>query len=209
MERRRSGRGGWGRDFGIFIPQRAQGRGRRLGKAIESCGTYAGYFPATLGRIKGYEDIAACVTYLADADGSPLGLDGYMQIRACGTYRCRSQLLAAFSNEGRVALHVVGMLLTITTLVVGTRSVLFLLKHISILKVIQVLGPPLLIGLSLLLAATVRSTTGLLPLLESRMRMKPTTTERAPPPRKHIFPSSERWGRNKQRRARKEKLERK
>jgi len=114
-----------------------------------------------------------------------------MQIRACGTYRCRSQLLTAFSNEGRVALHVVGMLLTITTLVAGARSVLFLLKRISIPKVFRVLGPPLLIGFSLLLAATVRSTTGLLPLLEPRMGMKPTTTERTPPPRKHIFPSSE------------------
>ena len=114
-----------------------------------------------------------------------------MQIRACGTYSCRSQLLAAFSDEGRVAPHVVGMLLTVTTLVVGARSVLFLLKRVSIPKVIRVLGPPLLSGLSLLLATTVRSTTGLLPLLEPRMRMKPTTTERAPPPREHIFLSSE------------------
>jgi hypothetical protein len=129
------------------------------------------------------------VTYLGDADGSPFRLDGYMQIRACGTYRCRSQLLTAFSNEGRVAPHVVGMLLTITTLVVGARSVLFLLKRISIPKVFRVLGPPLLIGLSLLLAATVPSTTGFLPLLEPRMGIKPTTTKRTPPPRKHIFPS--------------------
>src|SRR5215470_13351278 len=92
-----------------------------------------------------------------------------MQIGACGTYRCRSQLLAAFSDVSRVALHVVGMPLTVTTLVVGARSVLFLLKRVSIPKVIRVLGPPLLIGLSLLPAATVCSTTGLLPLLEPRM----------------------------------------
>ena len=72
------------------------------------------------------------MTYLGDADGSPFGLDRYMQIRACGTYRCRSQLPAAFSNESRVALHIVGMLLTVTTLVVGARSVLFLLKRVSI-----------------------------------------------------------------------------
>ena len=137
-----------------------------------------------------------------------------MQIRACGTYRCRSQLLTAFSNEGRVAPHVVGMLLTITTLVAGARSVLFLLKRISIPKVIRVLGPPLLIGLSLLLAATVCSTTGLLQLLELRMGMKPTTTERTPPPRKHIFPSSEPVGEEtqteagKERKARESKRER-
>jgi hypothetical protein len=86
------------------------------------------------------------------------------------------------------------MLLTITTLVAGARSVLFLLKRISIPKVFRVLGPPLLIGLSLLLAATVPSTTGFLPLLEPRMGMKPTTTERTPPPREHIFPSSELLG---------------
>jgi hypothetical protein len=86
------------------------------------------------------------------------------------------------------------MPLTVTTLVVGARSVLFLLKRVSIPKVIRVLGPPLLIGLSLLPAATVCSTTGLLPLLEPRMGMKPTTTERTPPPRKHIFPSSKTVG---------------
>ena len=34
------------------------------------------YFPATLGRIKGYKDIAACVTYLANADGSLCGAKG-------------------------------------------------------------------------------------------------------------------------------------
>src|SRR5215472_14685041 len=111
-----------------------------------------------------------------------------MKIRACGTYRCRSQLLAAFPDEGRIALHVVGMLLTVTTLVVGARSVLFLLKRISIPKVIGVLGPPLVIGLSLLLASTVRSTTGLLPLLEPWMGMKPTPTERTPASREHILP---------------------
>ena len=142
--------------------------------------------------IESYEDIAACVTYMGNVERSSFRFDSYVQIRACGTYRCRSQLLTAFSNEGRVAPHVVGMLLTITTLVVGARSVLFLLKRISIPKVFRVLGPPLLIGLSLLLAATVPSTTGLLPLLEPRMGMKPTTTERTPPPRKHVFPSSER-----------------
>ena len=128
-----------------------------------------------------------------------------MQIRACGTYRCRSQLLTAFSNEGRVAPHVIGMLLTITTLVACARSVLFLLKRISIPKVFRVLGPPLLIGLSLLLAATVLSTTGSLPLLEPRMGMKPTTTERTPPPRNHIFPSSEPVGEETQTEAGKER----
>jgi len=50
-----------------------------------------------------------------------------------------------------------------------------------------VLGPPLLIGLPLLLVATVGPTTGLLPLFEPRMGIKPTTTERTPPPRGHTF----------------------
>src|SRR6266403_2130594 len=116
-----------------------------------------------------------------------------MQIRACGTYRCRSQLLTAFSNEGRVAPHVVGMLLTITTLVAGARSVLFLLKRISIPKVFRVLGPPLLIGL--------------LPLLAARMGMKPTTTKRTPPPRKHIFPSSDPFGKKQTEAGKEEKRE--
>ena len=125
---------------------------------------------------------------MGNAEGSLFGLDSYAQIAACGTYRRRSQPLAPFSDESRVALDVVGMLLTVTTLVIGARSILFLLKRISIPKVIRMLGPPLLIGLSLLLAATVRSTTGLLPLLEPRMGMKPMTTERTSAPREHIFP---------------------
>ena len=121
-----------------------------------------------------------------------------MQIRACGTYRRRSQPLAPFLNQGRVALHVVRMLLTIAALVLGARSVRFLLERIGTMKVIRVRGPPLVIRLSLLLAATIRSTTGLLPLLEPRMGMKPTTTERTPPPREHTFPPVNLWRRKQQ-----------
>jgi hypothetical protein len=90
-------------------------------------------------------------------------------------------LLATFADEGRIAPHVVGMLLAVAALVVSARSVLFLLKRgIGTAKVIRVVGSPLLIGFLLLLAATVRLTTGLLPPLKPRMRMKPTTTERTP-----------------------------
>src|SRR2546430_11491300 len=141
--------------------------------------------------IESYEDIAACVTYMSNADGSLFGFDSYVQIAACGTYRRRSQPLATFSNGIRVALYVVGMLLTVTALVVGARSVLFLLPRINTAKVILVLSPPVLIGFALLLALAVRLTTGLLPFLEPRMGMKPTTTERTPPPRQHTFSSSE------------------
>jgi hypothetical protein len=141
--------------------------------------------------IESYEDIAACVTYLGNVQGSSFRLDRYVQIRACGTYRRRSQPLATFLDESRVAPHVVGMLLTVAALIVGTRSVDFLLVLIGTAKVIRVLGPPLLTGLLLLLAATVRLTTGLLPLLEPRMGIKPTTTKRTPPLREHFFSSSE------------------
>src|SRR5215469_9203057 len=79
------------------------------------------------------------------------------------------------------------MLLTVATLFLGTRSVLFFLKCISAAKVIGVLVPPFLIEPALLLPAAFSSTTGLLPLLEPRMGMKPATTERAPPPREHTF----------------------
>jgi hypothetical protein len=141
--------------------------------------------------IESYEDIAACVTYLGNVQGSSFRLDRYVQIRACGTYRRRSRPLATFLDESRVAPHVVGMLLTVAALIVGTRSVDFLLVLIGTAKVIRVLGPPLLTGLLLLLAATVRLTTGLLPLLELRMGIKPTTTKRTPPLREHFFSSSE------------------
>jgi hypothetical protein len=83
------------------------------------------------------------------------------------------------------------MLLTVAALVVGTRSVDFLLVLIGAAKVIRVLGPPLLTGLLLLLAATVRLATSLLSLLEPRMGIKPTTTKRTPPPPEHSFSSSE------------------
>ena len=77
--------------------------------------------------IESYEDIAACVTYMGNVEGSSFRLESYVQIRTCGTYRCRSQPLAAFLDESRVAPHVVGMLLTVAALVIGTRSVNFLL----------------------------------------------------------------------------------
>jgi hypothetical protein len=55
----------------------------------------------------------------------------------------------------------------------------------------RVLHPPLLIGLSLLLATTLRATTGFLSLVEPWVGMKPTTTERTSPPGEHTVPSSE------------------
>ena len=122
--------------------------------------------------------------------GSLFRPSSYMRIRICGTYRRLSQLLAPFSNESRIAPHVVGMLLAIATLVVGARSVLCLLPRISAAEVIRVLSPPLLIEPPLLFLTALGPATGLLPLLEPRMGMKPTTTERTPPPREHIFPSS-------------------
>jgi len=135
--------------------------------------------------IESYEDIAACVTYMGNVEGSSFRLESYVQIRTCGTYRRRSQPLAAFLDESRVAPHVVGMLLTVPPLVVGTRSVNFLLVLIGAAKVIRVLAPPLPTRLLFLLVATVRLTAGLLPLLEPRMGIKPTTTKRTSPPREH------------------------
>jgi hypothetical protein len=142
---------------------------------------------------------------MGNADGSLFGFDSYVQITACGTYRRRSQPLAPFSDASRVAPHVVGMMLTVVLPVVGARSVLFLLQRINTAKVIRVLSPPLLIGLPLLFAATVGPTARPLPLLEPRMGMKPTTTERTPPPREHTFPSSEPLEEKQNRRERKSK----
>ena len=139
--------------------------------------------------IESYEDIAACVTYMGNMERSSFRLESYVQIRTCVTYRHRSQPLATFLDESRVAPHVVGMLLTVAALVVGTRSVNFLLVLIGAAKVIRVLGPPLPTRLLFLLAATVRLTAGLLPLLEPRMGIKPTMTKRTSPPREHSFSS--------------------
>jgi len=82
------------------------------------------------------------------------------------------------------------MLLTIAALVFSARSIDFLLVRINITKVIWVLSPPLPVGSPLLLAATGRLTTGLLPSLESGMGMKPPSTKRAPPPQEHMSSSS-------------------
>jgi hypothetical protein len=95
------------------------------------------------------------------------------------------------------------MLLTVVALVFGARSVLFLLERIDTARVVRVLRPPSLIAFRLLLAATFGATTGLLPLFEPRMGMKPATTERTPPPREHSFPSRE-LPKEKQNRTRKE-----
>ena len=138
-------------------------------------------------------------------EGSSFRPESYVQIRTCGTYRCRSQPLAAFLDESRVASHVVGMLLTVAALVIGTRSVHFLLVLIGAAKVIRVLGPPLPTRLLFLLAATVRLTAGFLPLLEPRMRIKPTMTKRTSPPCDHSSPPVNFRRRSKQERARKEK----
>lgn len=67
MERRRSGRGGWGRYFGISSLERGQNRGGRLRKAIKPCGTYRDTFPqsftgervTTISRLVGLTGIAA------------------------------------------------------------------------------------------------------------------------------------------------------
>jgi hypothetical protein len=155
--------------------------------------------------IESYEDIAACVTYMGNVEGSSFRRESYAQIRTCGTYRRRSQPLAIFLDESRVAPHVVGMLLAVAALVVETRSVDFLLVLIGAAKVIRVLAPPLPTRLLLLLAATVRLTTGLLPLLEPRMGIKPTTTKRTPPPREHSLSSSQPQKEKQTGRARKEK----
>lgn len=96
-------------------------------------------------------------------------------------------MLAPFSDESRVAPHVVGMLLPVAVHVGGARSVGFLLVRISTAEVIRVLGPPMPIQLLLLLLATLGLATGLLPLFEARMGMKPATTERTPPPWEHTF----------------------
>jgi len=126
---------------------------------------------------------------MGNTERSFFGLDSYVQIRACGTYRGRSQPLAPFADESRVALHVVGMLLTVAAPVVEARSA----------EIIRVLGAPLLIGFALLLLATIRPTTGLLPLFEPRVGTKPATTERTSP-REHVFLLSEHLEEHKPRR---------
>jgi len=136
---------------------------------------------------------------MGNTERSFFGLDSYAQIRACGTYRGRSQPLAPFADESRVALHVVGMLLTVAAPVVEARSVDFFLMLISSAEIIRVLGAPLLIGFALLLLATIRPTTGLLPLFEPRVGTKPATTERTSP-REHVFLLSEHLEEHKPRR---------
>jgi hypothetical protein len=85
------------------------------------------------------------------------------------TYRRGLQLLTLFSDESGLALHVIGMLLTVEAYAVSARSVIFLLMRIGIAEVIRVLSSPLLIRFLLLLTTTLGPTTGLLPLLEPRV----------------------------------------
>ena len=105
------------------------------------------------------------------------------------------------------------MLLAVAPPIVGARSVDFFLVFVSTAEVIRVLRPPLLIGFTLLLAATVGPTTGLLSLVEPRVRMKPTTTERTSPPREHMLllqrtslGEANRGGREENRKSKRERL---
>ena len=159
--------------------------GQKIGKSYRILCDLPGYFPVILCRQKVYDDIAACVTYRDTRLEVFSGGTVRLQIGTCVTYRRLSQLLAPFSNESRVAPHVVGMLLPVVAHIVSARSVLFLLMRIDAAEVIWVLGSPLSIGFLLLLATTFDSATGLLPSLESRVRVVPTTTERTSPPREH------------------------
>jgi hypothetical protein len=138
--------------------------GQKIEKSYRILCDLPRYLLAILCRRKGYDDIAACVTY-----------------------RRGLQLLTPFSDESGVTPHVIGMLLTIEAHVVSARSVLFLLMRIGIAEVIRVLSSPLLIRFLLLPTTTLGPTTGLLPLLEPRVRVIPATTERTPPPREHTF----------------------
>src|SRR6516162_4289154 len=142
MERRRSGRGGWGRDLGIFPSQRAQIGAKNRGKPSDLVG-----LTGTLSRNPLKENGSRRYRGLWDLQGyfarSLFGLERYVRIRTCGTYWRLSQFLAPFADVSRVAPYVVGMLLTVAALVVGARSVLFLLLlRIGTAEVVWVLGPP-------------------------------------------------------------------
>jgi hypothetical protein len=98
------------------------------------------------------------------------------------------------------------MLLAVVAHVFGARSVFFLLLRIDTAEIIWILDSPFLIGLPLLLAATVGPTTGLLPLVEPWIGIKPATTERTSPPRGHaIVPPANILKRSRSRRAEKKK----
>src|SRR5215471_16052771 len=62
MERRRSGRGGWGRNLGIFPSQQAK-LGQKPGKSHRILWDLQRYFSATPWRRMGCDDIEACGTY--------------------------------------------------------------------------------------------------------------------------------------------------
>ena len=117
-----------------------------------------------------------------------------MQITACGTYRLRSLPAAPVPDEDLAAPHIVRVLLAVTALVIGSRSVDLFLERISTLKVVGVLRAPALIGLALVFPATGGPTTGLLPVFEPWMGMKPATTERTPPPLEHKLLPDRRTG---------------
>jgi hypothetical protein len=66
-------------------------------------------------------------------------------------------------------------------------NLILLLLRIGAAEVVWVLGPPLLVGLPLLLLATLWQATGLLALTKPRVGVKPTPAERTPSPREHMF----------------------
>ena len=142
MERRRSGRGGWGRDLGIFPTQRAKIGAKNREKPSNLVGLTGVLFrnPLEENGLRRYRGLWDLHGYFA---GSLFGLEGYVRIRTCGTYGRLSQFLAPFADVSRVAPHVVGMLLAVAALVFNARSVLFLLLlRIGTAEVVWILGPP-------------------------------------------------------------------
>jgi hypothetical protein len=110
------------------------------------------------------------VTDLSNRDRSPFSTNSYAQITTCGTFQPIHRFGLAFpisSHIGGIAAHILGVLLAILSLVLGSAPIELLLLAIGAAEVLGMVAAPALVVVPLVLFATGLSGTGSLSLFES------------------------------------------
>jgi hypothetical protein len=129
------------------------------------------------------------VTDLSNRDRSPFSTNSYAQITTCGTFQPIHRFGLAFpisSHIGGIAAHILGVLLAILSLVLGSAPIELLLLAIGAAEVLGMVAAPALVVVPLVLFATGLSGTGSLSLFESRVRFKQASTIRTSPSLPHV-----------------------
>ncbi len=96
---------------------------------------------------------------------------------------------SVFFDEGGIAANILGIPLPVLSLVLGPRSIEFLLLPVHATEVIRMLQTPVPIGQLLSLPSTLRAAAGRLLLLDASIRDEQSATIRTPLSLRHKEPS--------------------